>query len=163
MWWEAHGNSKEMRNESGREEEKSPNMKHCFLSGRARAGINCQWSHFRAMSVYLYWLWTDRLAGASRSEARRASRLGLAGEEPCNDTGFMYGATVSGDLVWGGPGRARCSQSKGHRLQPASSVPVKPARTERECCIIPVRRWAQHTLLWLTQKKWGKSEPNEQR
>ena len=112
-----------MRNESGREEEKSPNMKHCFLSGRARAGINCQWSHFRAMSVYLYWLWTDHLAGASRSEARRASRLWLTREEPCNDTGFLYSATVSRDLVWGGPARAQCGWRKGCFSQLALSLP----------------------------------------
>lgn len=99
MWWEAHGNSKEMRNESGREEEKSPNMKHCFLSGRAWARINCQWSHFWAMSVYLYWLWTDHLAGASCSEAQRASWFWLTREEPCNDTGFMYSATAG---IWFG-------------------------------------------------------------
>lgn len=51
------------------------------------------------MSVYLYWLWTDHLAGASCSEARRASWFWLTTEEPCNDTGFMYSATAA---IWFG-------------------------------------------------------------
>lgn len=145
-----------MRNESGREEEKSPNMKHCFLSGRARAGINCQWSHFRAMSVYLYWLWTDHLAGASCSEAWWASQLWLTREETVMTQVLCTVQRSAG--IWFGEVQ---SEPRAGQVKDTSFSLLALCLSNLDFKVVLVHRWAQHTLLWLTGEKWGRSEPNE--